>query len=110
LRKHNNVAPPEIERGKEIDADLARADALLAALRRRRDALPLRTSGAYIAARRAYNLQRDKTEAQYTEMLRAANSNILSLNIIAPAALHRRPLDLERLLGACRDEFPHLPE
>ena len=108
LLKNNHLAPPEIERGKEIDADLARADALLAALRRRRDALPLRTGGAYAAQRRAYNLQRDKTEAHYAEMLRTANSNILSLNIVAPAALHRRPLDLERLLGAFRDEFPRL--
>src|SRR6476646_9287900 len=28
LLKNNQLAPPEIERGKEIDADLARADAL----------------------------------------------------------------------------------
>ena len=110
LLKNNHLAPPEIERGKEIDAELARADALLAALRRRRDALPLRTGGAYTAQRRAYNLQRDKTEARYVEMLRTVNSNILSLNIVAPAALHRRPLDLERLLGAFRDEFPRLSE
>ncbi len=107
LLKNNQVAPPEIERGKEIDADLARADALLAELRARRDALLCRATAA---DRRAYNLLRDKTEARYADLLRATNSNILSFNIITPAVLHRRMLDIERLLRAFQAEFPHLPE
>ena len=105
--KNNQVAPPEIERGKEIDADLARADALLAELRARQDALLRRATAA---DRRAYNLLRDKTEARYADLLRATNSNILSFNIITPAVLHRRMLDIERLLRAFQAEFPHLPE
>jgi len=107
LLKNNQVAPPEIERGKEIDADLARADALLTELRARRDALLRRATAA---DRRAYNLLRDKTEARYADLLRATNSNILSFNIITPAVLHRRMLDIERLLRAFQAEFPHLPE
>src|SRR5215510_5011237 len=39
LLKNNDLAPPEIERGRQIDADIARADEILATLRRRRNAL-----------------------------------------------------------------------
>src|SRR5579871_1989277 len=94
LLKNNQVAPPEIERAKEIDADLARANALLVELRARRDALPRRAAAA---ERRAYNLLRDKTETRYVELVRATNSKILSFNIVTPAVLHRRMLDIERL-------------
>jgi DnaJ homolog subfamily C member 28 len=109
LLKNNQLAPPEIERGKEIDADLTRADALLRALRRQRDTLH---SGRAVFAseRRAYNVVRDRTETRYAEALRAVNSKILSLNIIAPATLHRRPLDLDARLRAFREEFPRLDE
>lgn len=110
LLKNNQVAPPEIERAKEIDAALARADGLLTTLRRRRDALRLKLGSAFASDRRAYNLLRDKTELRYGEALRAINSNILSLNIIAPPALHRRMLDVDAKLRAFDDEFPRLAE
>lgn len=108
LLKSNHLAPPEIERGKEIDAELARAEAQLADLRRRRDLLHLRPEPAFAAERRAYMTLRDKTEARYAEALRAVNSKILSLNIVAPAALHRRTLDVEQRLRVFGEEFPRL--
>jgi DnaJ homolog subfamily C member 28 len=108
LLKSNNLAPPEIERGKEIDADLGRVEALLTALRQRRDALRLHLGPTFAAERRAYMILRDKTEARYAEALRAVNSKILSLNIIAPAVLHRRTLDIEQRQRAFADEFPRL--
>ena len=110
LLKSNDVAPPEIERSKEIDAELARAEALLTTLRHRRETLRLRLGSAFASDRRAYNLLRDNTEARYERALRAVNSNILSLNIIAPPALHRRTLDVEARLRAFREEFPRLSE
>ncbi len=110
LLKNNDMAPPEIERSKEIDADLARADALLTTLRHRRDTLRLRLGRAFASDRRAYNLLRDKTEGRYSQALLAINSSILSLNIIAPPALHRRTLDVDARLRAFREEFPRLPE
>jgi len=108
LLKSNNLAPPEIERGKEIDAELERAEALLASLRRQRDALGLHPEPTFAAERRAYTILRDKTEDRYAGALQSINSKILSLNIIAPAALHRRPLDVEQRLRAFQDEFPRL--
>jgi DnaJ homolog subfamily C member 28 len=110
LLKNNQMAPPEIERGKEIDAELARAEAILASLRRQRDALRFRLGVGYASERRAYNVLRDKTEARYAEALRAINSKVLSLNILAPSALHRRTIDVEARMRAFAEEFPRLDE
>lgn len=108
LLKNNDLAPPEIERGKEIDADLTRAETLLATLRRHRDSLHAKRIGAFTSERRAYNVLRDKTEMRYIEALRGINSKILSLNIVAPAALHRRLIDIDERLRTFAEEFPRL--
>jgi hypothetical protein len=110
LLKSNAVAPPEIERGKEIDAELARTEEMLAHLRRQRDALRVRTGHAFASERRAYNIVHEKTATRYAEALRGLNSRILSLNIIAPPSLHRRLIDVEARLRAFEDEFPRLKE
>ena len=57
-----------------------------------------------------YNLVRDKTEAQYRELLRTINSKVLSLNILAPAPLHRPLVQVEARMQAFADEFPRLEE
>ena len=110
LLKNNDLAPPEIERGKEIDAELSRADTLLASLRRQRDHLRSTRGSTFASKRRAYNVLRDKTETRYVEALRGINSKILSLNIIAPAALHRRLIDIDARLRTFAEEFPRLEE
>lgn len=110
LLKNNDMAPPEIERGRQIDAELQRADVILATLRRRRNALL--GGGRILSAsdRRAYNLVRDNAEASYREVLREANSNVLSLNITAPAILHRPLIPVEKRMQAFAEEFPRLVE
>jgi DnaJ family protein C protein 28 len=107
--KSNDVAPQELERGREIDRDLARAEEPIRLLRHRRDTLTARRQ-LYTSDRRAYNILRTATERRYAEALRDLNSRILSLNIIAPPALHRRLLDVEACLAAFREEFPPLAE
>jgi DnaJ family protein C protein 28 len=109
LLKSNDVAPQELERGNEIDRELERAEAAVRALRHRRDTLRSRTV-VFASDRRAYNALRSATERRYAEALREINSKILSLNIIAPPALHRRLLDIEQRLTAFREEFPALSE
>lgn len=109
LLKSNDVAPPELERGREIDQALERAEADLRALRHHRDILAARRT-IYPSDRRAYNLQRDAIERRYEAALRAINSNILSLNITAPAALHRRSIPVERRMEGFRAEFPRVAE
>ncbi len=110
ILKNNDIAPPEIERGREIDAEQARAEELLETLRRRRNALLGGKATPAAAARRMYNLVRDTTEAQYRDLLRAINSKTLSLNILAPAALHRRLVPIEARMQAFAAEFPRLDE
>jgi DnaJ homolog subfamily C member 28 len=109
LLKSNDVAPQELERGREIDRDLARAEEPIRLLRHRRDTLAARRRLS-VSDRRAYNTLRASTERRYAEALRELNSRILSLNIIAPPALHRRLLDVDARLAAFREEFPPLNE
>ncbi len=109
LLKSNDVAPQELERGHEIDQDIARAEGLVRRLRHQRDTLRSRQR-VFASDRRAYNTLREATERHYAEALREINSKILSLNIIAPPALHRRRLDVERRIVEFREEFPPLRE
>ncbi len=109
LLKNNQLAPPEIERGKEIDSDIKRAEALLETLRRHQHTL-LGHGAAQRDARRAYNIARDAAEARYEALLREINSKILSLNIVAPSVMHRRRLDAEAKMREFREEFPRLEE
>ncbi len=108
LLKNNDFAPPEIERGKEIDNDIKRAEEVLATMRRRQHALDARF--AHSDARRAYNVARDAAEARYEALLGEINSKILSLNIVAPSVMHRRRLDIEAKMREFREEFPRLEE
>lgn len=107
LLRNNQMAPPEIERSREIDAELARAESLLDRLRRQRDRM---RPGALPSERRAHNVLRDGTATRYAEALRSINSHILSLNIVAPPALHRRRIDLEARMRVFAEEFPRLKE
>ncbi len=110
LLKNNDMAPPEIERGRQIEAELARADEILATLRRRRNALLGGGRVPSASDRRAYNLVRDNAEVSYREVLRAANSNVLSLNITAPAIMHRPLIPIEKRMQTFAEEFPRLEE
>src|SRR5512146_3263613 len=75
LLKSNDVAPPELERGREIVLELERAEEGPRALRHYRDTLEARRT-VFASDRRAYNIQRDATERRYEGMLRAINSKI----------------------------------
>jgi DnaJ family protein C protein 28 len=108
LLKNNNMLPPEIERGKEIAEDLDWAEALLVRLRHQRDRLHLRSKHLFASDRRGYNVLLEGTQQRYQEALYAINSKILSLNIIAPPALHQKMIDVEARLRAFHDEFSPL--
>lgn len=110
LLKANGVAPREVALGGEIDEDVARAEAMVAELRWRRDQLKQRRLPPFPSERRAYNVLRGKVEARYEEALKAINSKTLTLNITAPMAMHRRMLDIEARMRAFREEFPPLAE
>ena len=103
-----HVSPPEIERGKEIDDDLQRAESILADLRVKRDRLIAAHRAPAPSDVRAYHVVRTQASARYLEAMKRINSNILSLNIIAPAALHRRLLDIDDRMQKFEHEFPRL--
>ncbi|HEV2235795.1 MAG TPA: DUF1992 domain-containing protein [Ktedonobacterales bacterium] len=110
LLKSHGVAPREIELGREIDADQAAAVAPLARLRWQRDQLATRLRAPFASERRAYNVLRQSTRARYGDDLRSLNSKILTLNVLAPGALHRTLQDVAALLAAFDSEFPPLAE
>lgn len=110
LLKNNQMAPPEIERGREIAEDCKRADALLARLRFQRDRLRARAA-IFASDRRSYNVLLASTEQRYAAALAAVNSKILSLNIVTPPALHQRMIDIDAKLQDFHREFvPLSPE
>ncbi len=121
LLKSQNLLPRELELGREIDADLARAEKLLAEFRRRRDSLLLWQHAAATSdplarwrlpgtsrAQQVYQTMREDYATRYEAALREIRSKTLTLNIIAPTALHRKLIDVEERMHAFYQEFPPL--
>ncbi len=109
ILKSNHLVPREIALGQEIDAELASAEGLLAELRRKRT-LAARRTWHRASTIRAYNALQERYARQYETMLRHVNDLILTLNIVAPAPLHREPLDVSARLSAFHEEFTFLEE
>lgn len=109
LLKANNVAPPEVELGKEIDEGLARCDKLVIHLRNRCQVL---LSQRHLTPQhiQAYNTLLAQTAARYEIDLRELRGKILTLNIIAPAPMHRRLIDVTAKMQAFHEEFPPLTD
>ena len=119
LLKSQHVLPPELELGREIDGDLKRAEGILAEFRRKRAALrewqraslardPLARwrLPSTSEAQQSYKTVREEYARRYEQALREVRSKILTLNIIAPSALHRKLLDVEASMQAFYKEFP----
>lgn len=106
LLQNNNVLPRELDLGREVDADLARAEKLLAELRRERDWIARQPSFSRPRLLRAYQARRAKIAEEYEQALREIRSKTLSLNIIAPTLLHRPVVDVEERRRAFELEFP----
>jgi DnaJ homolog subfamily C member 28 len=106
LLQQNGLLPQELDLGREVDADLARAEKLLAELRRERDWLLNRPAFSRARAQATYARMRQDVAARYEEALRQIRSKILSLNIIAPSTLHRPIIDVEASMRAFQQEFP----
>lgn len=106
LLQQNGLLPQELDIGHEVDVDQARADALLAELRRERDWLMSRPAFSRERAQITYRRLRDDYAKRYEEALRQIRSKMLSLNIIAPSTLHRPVIDVEAKMRAFQQEFP----
>jgi DnaJ family protein C protein 28 len=106
LLQNNNVLPRELDLGREVDVDLARAEKLLADLRRERDWIAHQPGFSRPRLLRAYQAKRAQVAEQYEQTLREIRSKTLTLNIIAPTLLHRQIVDVEERLRAFQREFP----
>jgi DnaJ family protein C protein 28 len=106
LLQQNDLLPQELDLGQQVDADLARAEALLAELRREREWLLNRPAFSRARAQATYARLREEYAARYAEALRQIRSKILSLNIIAPSTLHKPVIDVEGKMRAFYQEFP----
>jgi DnaJ family protein C protein 28 len=106
LLQNNTVLPRELDLGREIDGDLARAEKLLAELRREREWMSRQPSFSRPRLLRAYRMKRAQIAEQYEQALREIRSKTLTLNIIAPTLLHRQVVDVEERMCAFQQEFP----
>lgn len=109
LLKNNGYVPVEIELAREISQGVERLDAQRAALRQRGDDLRHRRVPPFASEKRAYNASVQKALAGYETKLRELNRKILTLNLTAPAMMHRPPLDIEQLQRQFQEECPLFP-
>ena len=106
LLKSNGFAPPEIELAKEIRRELERLDARRTTLSKRGRDLRRRRVLPFASEKRAYNHAVRKALAEYEAKLRELNGQILTLNLTAPAALHRPAIDVEQMVRQFEEECP----
>jgi DnaJ family protein C protein 28 len=94
LLKSNGYAPVEIELANEIRHELERTEAPLTRIIHRGKVLRARRVPPFPSERRAYNAAVEKVAEEYDKALRDLNRKILTLNLIAPPALHQPMLDV----------------
>lgn len=108
LLQSNGYAPAEVEMTKEIREDRERAEAKLARLAHKSNTLRTRRVPPFPSEKRAYNASVEKAFAEYEKALRELNSKILTLNLIAPTAMHQPAIQVEEQLERFRELCPPL--
>ncbi len=98
LLKSNGYAPYEVELLKEIRQDVKRLEARLARLQQQGRRLRERRVPPFPSEKRAYNAALAQMSAEYAVALREINRKILTLNISAPALMHRPMFEVEQLV------------
>ncbi len=106
LLKSNGYAPKEIELAKEIRTEFERIEAKIAKVRHQGRTLRSRRVPPFASEKRAFNTTVEKTAAEYEQVLRALNSKVLTLNLMAPALMHQSMYDGEKLLQDYRKDCP----
>lgn len=98
LLKSNGYAPPEVELAGEIRQELERLAAERDKLARRGRDLRNRRISPFASEKRAYNHAVATALEKYTATVRDLNRKILTLNLTAPASMHRPLLDVEEMV------------
>jgi hypothetical protein len=108
LLKHEGVAPPAIERGKDLDAAQQDAERIVERIRRRRDWLVQPAARCTAEGARAFNETRARALEEYRAALNDLNRAILAYNLSVPAPLHRRGILVDRAVETAAREIPPL--
>jgi|SRR5581483_1257477 len=106
LLKSNGYAPAEVELARAIRQEQESLEARRDELVRRGHELRHRRGALFASEKRAYNNAVNRALAEYETKLRELNRKILTLNLSAPAALHRPPLNLEHMVNQFRESCP----
>lgn len=108
LLKNNGYAPAEVELAREIRQEEEDLEARITALSRRGRELRRRRIPPFASEKRAYNQSVNRALAGYEAKLRELNRKILTLNLSTPPAMHRSPLDVEKMVERFREACPLL--
>jgi DnaJ family protein C protein 28 len=106
LLKSNGFAPTEVELANEIRKERERAEAKLKRIVHQGKTLRARRVPPFASERRAFNTAVEKAAGDYERTLRELNRKILTLNLMAPAAMHQTLLEVEPLVLQFRQSCP----
>lgn len=110
LLKNNGYLPPEVELAREIRQELERLTTRSVNLSQRGRELRRRRIPPFVSEKRAYNSAVTKALAEYETRARELNRKILTLNLTAPAGMHRPTLDVEQMVSEFRANCPLFTE
>lgn len=108
LLKREGVAPPLVERGKDLDRAEREAEKGVERLRRRRAWLASPEARCTPEQAEAFNRTRQTTLDDYRDALVELNRAIRDYNLVAPLPMHRRGYRVERVLAAVSAEIAPL--
>ncbi len=106
LLKSNGFAPAEVELANEIRKQRERAEAKLKRIVQQGQTLRSRRVLPFASEKRAFNTTVEKAASEYDRMLRELNRKILTLNLMAPTAMHQTLFEVEPLVQQFRQACP----
>ena len=106
LLKSNGFAPTEVELANEIRKERERTEAKLQRIVHQGRTLRSRRVPPFASEKRTFNSRVEKAAGEYDTTLRELNRKILTLNLMAPAAMHQPLLEVEPLVQQFRRSCP----
>jgi DnaJ family protein C protein 28 len=106
MLKSSGFVPTEVELANEIRKEQERAEARLKRIVHQGRALRSRRVPPFASEKRAFNITVENAASAYENTLRELNRKILTLNLMAPAAMHLPLLQVEALVGQFRLSCP----
>lgn len=106
LLKNNGFAPAEVELSREIRQELERLEKLYRSLSKRGQDLRRRAIAPFASEKRAYDRAVLQALKSYEARLQELNRKIQTLNLTAPAPMHRPALEVEPMVEQFKQACP----